>query len=120
MTEDELQTLLEEKIVADERYDLSVEECGDQDVRLRFSPKGTGWTMPALLAVVDASLRAAGGVDVAVTNLALTVLRPAQQADVVTLSRVISRGRDSIHAETWLFSHAPLSPILHATATLAA
>ncbi len=120
MTEDELQALLEKKIVARERYDLFVEECGGQDVRLRFSlPKGEDWTMPALLTLVDTSLRAAAGVEASVTHLSLTVIRPAQQTDVIALSRVIRRNRDLFHAETWLFSHAVVEPMLHATATLA-
>ncbi|WP_139374127.1 hypothetical protein [Enhydrobacter aerosaccus] len=120
MTEDELQARLDATIVAEERYGLVVEECGDQEVRLRFPERPRAWTMPALLAALDASLRAAAGADAEVTHLALTVLRPVQQADIVTLSRVLRRDRDTIHAETWLFSHAPIQPILHATATLSA
>jgi hypothetical protein len=119
MTEDELQALLEESIPAHERYDLFVEECQDQDVRLRFSlTEGERWSMPALLGLVDASLRAAAGVGAAVTHLNVTVIRPAQRADVLALSRVIRRDHGSIHAESWLFSHAVVEPMLHATASL--
>lgn len=119
MTEDELQALLEAAIPARERYGLLVEDCQDQDVRLRFSPaKGEGWSAPALLALVDASLRAASGVGTTVTHLNVTVLRPALRSDVLALSRVIRRDRETAHAEVWLFSHAAVEPMLHATATL--
>ena len=119
MTEDELQKLLERTVPARDRYELFVEECQDQDVRLRFSPaKGEGWTMPALLTLVDTSLRAAAGAGSSLTHLNITVLRSAQDADVIALSRIIRRNGDVVHAEAWLFSHAVVEPMLHATATL--
>jgi hypothetical protein len=119
MTEDELQALLENALPATDRHDVFVEECQDQDVRLRFSPTaGAGWTMAALLSLVDTSLRAASGLESRVSHLSVTVLRPAQAADVISLSRVIRRDGYSVHAETWLFSHAVVEPMLHATATL--
>lgn len=119
MTEEELQTALERATPERERYELFVEECQDQDVRVRFSPaKGETWTMPALLAVAHLSLRAAAGVEAEVTHLNVTKIRDAQQADVLALSRVIRRDRGTVHAETWLFSHAVVEAILHATATL--
>ena len=123
MTEEELQAALERTTPERERYELFVEECQDQDVRVRFSvPKGPGndgaWSMPALLAVVHTSLRAAAGVEARVTHLNVTKIRAAQQADVLALSRAIRRDRDTIHAECWLFSHAVVEPMLHATATL--
>jgi acyl-coenzyme A thioesterase PaaI-like protein len=119
MTEDELQTLLETTLPAADLHGLFVEECQDQDVRLRFSPEPDGvWTTPALLSLVDTSLRAAAGLDASVSHLNATVLRSAQPADVIALSRVIRRDGASIHAEAWLFSHAVIEPILHATATL--
>ena len=37
MTEDELQELLEKTLPSGDRHDVFVEECQDQDVRLRFS-----------------------------------------------------------------------------------
>ncbi|MFN4017274.1 MAG: hypothetical protein ACK4JB_18180 [Reyranella sp.] len=121
MTEEELQARLEATLPAADRHDLFVEECQDQDVRLRFSPAaGAGWTMAALLTLVDTSLRAAAGLEARVSNLGVTVLRPAQAADVISLSRVIRRDGDRVHAETWLFSHAVVEPMLHATATLEA
>jgi hypothetical protein len=120
MTEEELQAALEKATPERERYELFVEECQDQDVRVRFSPaKGEAWTMPALLAVAHLSLRAAAGVDAEITHLNVTKIRGAQQADVLALSRVIRRDRGTVHAEAWLFSHAVVEPVLHATATLA-
>lgn len=120
MTEEELQAALERATPERERYDLFVEECQDQDVRVRFSPAaGEAWTMPALLAVAHLSLRAAAGVEAEITHLNVTKIRGAQQTDVLALSRVIRRDRGTVHAEAWLFSHAIVEPILHATATLA-
>jgi hypothetical protein len=119
MTEDELQAALEKTTAERDRHDLFVEECGDQDVRLRFSPKaGEGWSTPALMTLLHTSLRAAAGVDAELTHLAVTVLRPAQEADVIALSRVLRRDRGTVHAEAWLFSHAVVEAMVHATATL--
>ena len=123
MTEEELQGALERTTPERERYALFVEECQDQDVRVRFSPiKAPGndgvWTMPALLAMAHISLRAAAGVEAQVTHLNVTKIRSAQQADVLALSRVIRRDRETVHAECWLFSHAVVEPMLHVTATL--
>lgn len=127
MTEDELQTLLERTTPERDRYELFVEEAQDQDVRVRFSPPdGEGWSTAALLVVTETSLRAAAGPRSTVTHLNLTCLRPAQAADsvaasdIIALSRVIRRDRDVVHAEGWLFSHAVVEPIVHATATLSA
>lgn len=119
MTEDELQKLLEKALPAADLHGLFVEECQDQDVRLRFSLEaGEAWSMPALLSLVDTALRAAAGLEARLTHLNVTVLKPAQAADVLALSRVIRRDGDSIHAEAWLFSHAAIDPMLHATASL--
>ena len=119
MTEDELQQLLEQTLPAADRHDVFVEECQDQDVRLRFSLKaGETWSSAALLSLVDTSLRAAAGLGSRPTHLSVTVLRASQDADVIALSRVIRRDGEAVHAETWLFSHAVVEPMLHATATL--
>jgi hypothetical protein len=118
MTEDELQAALERTTPERDRYALFVEEAQDQDVRVRFSPPGGAWSAAALLAVVDTALRAAAGVEAAVTHLNVTRLREAQAADAIALSRVIRRDGDTVHAEAWLFSHAVVEPMLHATATL--
>jgi hypothetical protein len=118
MTEDELQALLEKTTPEGDRYELFVEECQDQDVRVRFSPpKDAGWSTAALLTLVETSLRAAAGAQARLTHLSVTVLRNAQQADVIALSRVLRRARHVVHAEAWLFSHAVVEPMLHATAT---
>lgn len=119
MTEEELQARLEAALPPADLHEVFVEECQDQDVRLRFSPPaGAGWTTAALLSLVDTSLRAAAGLETGVSHLNVTVLRPAQAADVISLSRAIRREGDQVHAETWLFSHAIVEPMLHATATL--
>jgi len=119
MTEDELQARLEAALPAVDLHQVFVEECQDQDVRLRFLPPAGGeWTTAALLSLVDTSLRAASGLETRVSHLTVTVLRPAQAADVIALSRVIRRDGASDHAETWLFSHTVVEPMLHATATL--
>ena len=119
MTEDELQARMEAVLPPADLHGLFVEECQDQDVRLRFSPApGIEWTTAALLSLVDTSLRAAAGLEARVSHLSVTVLRPAQAADVGALSRVIRRDGDACHAESWLFSHAVVEPMLHATATL--
>ena len=119
MTEDELQAGLERTTPERERYELFVEEAQDQDVRVRFSPpKGEGWSMAALLAVTEVSLRAAAGPHTRVSHLNVTRIRDAQAGDVIALSRVIRRDRDVVHAEAWLFSHAVVEAMVHATATL--
>ena len=121
MTEEELQARLEETTPERDRYELFVEESQDQDVRVRFSPPaGEGWSTAALLTVAETSLRAAAGAEASVTHLNLTRLRPAQPADIIALSRVIRRDGNVVHAETWLFSHAVVEPMLHATASLVA
>jgi hypothetical protein len=119
MTEDELQALLENTTPESDRYELFVEEAQDQDVRVRFSPpNGQAWSTPALLAVTETSLRAAAGAQAQLTHLNLTRIRDAAAGDIIALSRVIRRDGDLIHAEAWLFSHAVVEAMLHATATL--
>ncbi|MBS0526000.1 MAG: hypothetical protein JSS04_20390 [Proteobacteria bacterium] len=120
MTEDELQAALERTTPERDRYELFVEEAQDQDVRVRFSPPAEGWSTAALLAVIDTALRAAAGVEASVTHLNVTMLRGAQQSDVIALSRALRRERDMVHAECWLFGHAVVEALLHATATLRA
>ena len=84
----------------------------------RFSPLADGWSTAALLAVVDTALRGAAGVEATVAHLNVTRLREPQAVDVIALSRVIRRDRETVHAECWLFSHAVVEAMLHATATL--
>lgn len=119
MTEDELQQLLEKILPAADQHGVFVEECQDQDVRLRFSLKpDETWSSAALLSLADTSIRAAVGLGSTLTHLNVTVLRAAHDADVIALSRVIRRDGEGAHAEAWLFSHAVVEPMLHATATL--
>ena len=118
MTEEELQAALERTTPERDRYELFVEEAQDQDVRVRFSPPPGGWSTAALLTVVETSLRAAAGAEASVTHLTMTRLREAQPADVIALSRIIRRDGELVHAEAWLFSHAVVEAMLHATATL--
>jgi acyl-coenzyme A thioesterase PaaI-like protein len=118
MTEDELQAALERTTPERDRYELFVEEAQDQDVRIRFSPLADGWSTAALLAVVDTALRGAAGVEATVAHLNVTRLREPQAVDVIALSRVIRRDRETVHAECWLFRHAVVEAMLHATATL--
>jgi hypothetical protein len=119
MTEDELQKILEAVLPAADLHDVFVEECQDQDIRLRFSLKpGESWSSAALLSLADTSLRAAAGMDSALSHLNVTVLRSPHETDVIALSRVIRRSGETVHAEAWLFSHAVVEPMLHATASL--
>jgi hypothetical protein len=121
VTEDELQARLEGTTPERDRYELFVEEAQDQDVRVRFSPaKGEGWTMAALLTVTETSLRAAAGPEATISHLNLTRIRAPQDGDVIALSRVIRRDGATVHAEAWLFSHAVVEAMMHATATLQA
>lgn len=118
MTEAELQNILERNLPAADRHHVVVEDCGDQDVRLRFSlGPGEKWSTAMLLSLVDTSLRAAAGLGCSLSHLNVTVLRAADEADVIALSRVIRRNGGTIHAEAWLFSHAVVEPMLHATAS---
>ena len=119
MTEQDLQKLLEKTLPAADLHDVFVEECQDQDIRLRFSLKpGEKWSSAVLLSLVETSLRAAAGVTATLAHLNVTVLKAAHDADVIALSRVIGRDGATIHAEAWLFSHAVVDPMLHATASL--
>lgn len=119
MTEDELQKILETTLPAVDLHDVFVEECQDQDIRLRFSLKpGEAWSSAALLSLVDTSLRVAAGLASSLTHLNVTLLRAAHEADVIALSRVIRRDGATVHAEAWLFSHAAVEPMVHATASL--
>ncbi len=119
MTEEDLQKLLEKTLPAADLHDVFVEECQDQDIRLRFSLKpGEKWSSAVLLSLVETSLRAAAGVTATLAHLNVTVLKAAHDADVIALSRVIGRDGATIHAEAWLFSHAVVDPMLHATASL--
>src|ERR1044071_10148340 len=99
MTKDQFQQLLEKTLPAADRHDVFVEECQDQDVRLRFSlTPGETWSSSTLLSLVDTSLRAAAGLSASLTHLSVTVLRSPHAADVLAPSRVIRRAGGAIHA----------------------
>src|SRR5262249_60306796 len=107
MTEDELQDLLDKTLPEADRHDVFVEQCQDQDVRLRFSLKpGETWSTAALLALVDTSLRAAAGLSAGLSHLNVTVLKAAQQADVIAPPRVIPPEAKAIPAAPRRLSHA--------------
>ena len=99
-------------------YETLVEEQEKGEARLRFvRPAGEAWDSASLLALVDTVFRAAAGGGT-LSHLNVTVLKAAQDADIVGLARVIKRDGSNVHAEAWLFSHAVVEPMLHATATL--
>jgi hypothetical protein len=119
MTEEELQKILEAALPTADLHDVFVEGCQDQDIRLRFSLKpGESWSSAALLSLVDTSMRATTGMASSLSHLNVTVLRAPHEADVIALSRVIRRAGETVHAEAWLFSHAVVEPMLHATGSL--
>lgn len=129
MTTAELARLLADRLPALDLHGVIVEQADDQDIRLRFPFRaellgpGDIFSGPTLLGFADTAMYAAGqaalGADEVplVSTMSTTFLRPAQAADVVSLSRVIRRGKRLLNAEAWLFSHTPIDPILHATAT---
>jgi hypothetical protein len=120
MTEDELQVLLERTSPPEDLHGVIVEEIEDQDVRLRFPGGSGGGSQARLLAFVDAALRAVAlPAEIAVSNLNVTFLKAAGEGDAIALARVIRRDGDTIHGEVWLFSHAAIDAVVHATATLA-
>jgi len=126
--EQELEDLLRATLPARDLHGVSVEEIGDDSVRLRFpfdrSLIGPGdiFSGPALLSFADTAIYAAiqariGRAGLAlVSTLNVSFLRPAAAADTLCLARVLRLGKRSAHAEAWLFSHIPAEPIVHATA----
>jgi hypothetical protein len=119
MTEDELQALLERTVPTDELHGVIVEEIEDQDVRLRFPGGAGGGSQARLLAFVDSALRAVAlPAEIVLSNLNVTFLKAAGEGDTIALTRVIRKDRYTIHAEVWLFSHAAIDAVVHATATL--
>lgn len=127
--ESDLQALLRRSLPSRDLHDLTVEAVEEGDIRIRFpfelSHVGPGevFSGPLLLSFADTAIYAAVQAGLAENELALTAtlnaafLRAAQATAVVALSRVLRRGRRLAHAEAWLFNHAAVEPILHATAT---
>jgi uncharacterized protein (TIGR00369 family) len=129
LTTAELARLLADRLPAIDLHGVIVEEAEDQDIRLLFpfrdewlGPNGI-FSGPTLLGFADTAMFAAGQASLGaesvpmVSTMSTTFLRPAQSAGVVAISRVIRRGKRLMNAEAWLFSHTPVDPILHATAT---
>lgn len=126
--ERQLQALLRATLPARDLHNLEVEEIGDDGVRLRFPfdpgliGPGAIFSGPALLSFADTAIYAAiqariGSTGAAlVSTLNVSFLRPAKATDTICLARVIRLGKKSANAEAWLFSHAAVEPILHATA----
>ena len=131
MNEEELADLLRRTLPARDFHDLTVEAIEEGEVRLRFpfSPDqlGPGGIVsgPLLLSHADTAIYAAAQYDLPTGQIALTstlnvaFLRQAQPADVISLSRVLRRGKRLAHAEAWLFNHAAMDPIAHVTASCA-
>ena len=126
---DELQRWLLDTLPAIDRHGLEVEDIDPEGVRLRFPfdrkfiGPGDIFSGPALLGFTDTAIYAAAKAVVGrdavplVSTLSVTFLRPAQAADILALARVISRRSRVLHTEAWLFAHAVVDPLLHATAT---
>jgi uncharacterized protein (TIGR00369 family) len=131
MTEDELAALLRRTLPTRDLHDFTVEAVEEGEIRLHFPFRpehlGPGGIVsgPLLLSHVDTAIYAAVQHDLPAGQIALTstvsvsFLRPAQPVDVITLSRVLRRGKRLVHAEAWLFNHAAMNPIIHATASCA-
>ena len=96
--------------------------AGLMDVVEVHPPDGI-FSGPTLLGFADTALYAAAqaatgdSVRALVATMSVTFLKPAMAADVIAIARVISRTARTAHLEAWLFSHAAVDPILHATAT---
>ena len=129
--EAELQALLGRLLPERDLHGVAVEETEAAEFCLGFplaeDCPGQGHVFSGLLLLTfaDTAIFAAVQLGVPAGQLALTstinvaFLRAAQAADVVTLSRVLRRGRNLTHAEAWLFSHAGVEPVAHATASCA-
>jgi len=126
-----LQALLYRVLPARDIHGLQVDAIEEGEIRLRFpfaaenvGPGGI-FSGPLLLSFCDTAIFAAAQLDLPANEIALTstlnvaFLRPAKATDMVALSRVLRRGRRLVHAEAWLFSHAAVEPVAHATATCA-
>jgi uncharacterized protein (TIGR00369 family) len=129
--EKELLELLRRTLPARDLHDVEVDAVEEGEIRLRFPFRadylGPGGIVsgPLLLSFADTAIYAAAQMDLPAGQIALTTtinvsfLRAAQAADVITLSRVLRRGKRLAHAEAWLFSYAATDPICHVTASCA-
>lgn len=114
-----------------DRHGPLVEESDGEGVRLRFPLRpefvgpGRVFSGPTLLGFADTAMFAAVQIRLDAGRVALmstvsaTFVRAAEAADIVVLARAIRVGRTLANAEAWLFGHAVVEPVLHATATYA-
>lgn len=126
-----LADLLRLTLPARDLHDVAVETVDEGEVRLRFPFRpdylgpGDIYSGPLLLSFADTAIYAAAQLGLEEGRIALTstlnvaFLKRAAAGDIVTLSRVLRRGRRLIHAEAWLFDHAAVEPVGHATASCA-
>ena len=127
--ESDLQSLLLRLLPARDQHNLIVDEIEEGEIRLRFpfdpACVGPGGIVsgPLLLSFADTAIFAAAQSSLPSGEIALTstlnvaFLRPAKPTEIVALSRLLRRSRAMLHAEAWLFNHAAVEPILHATAS---
>lgn len=126
-----LADLLRRTLPARDLHDVAVETVDEGEVRLRFPFRpdhlgpGNIFSGPLLLSFADTAIYAAVQLGLDQDRIALTstlnaaFLKPAPAGDIVTLSRVLRRGRRLVHAEAWLFDHAAIDPLCHVTASCA-
>ncbi|MEO8557952.1 MAG: PaaI family thioesterase [Rhodospirillales bacterium] len=126
-----LQATLQRLLPARDLHGVIVETCQGGEVRLRFpfdkSFVGPGniFSGPTLLSFADTAIYAAAQAAYGDTALPLTstinvtFLKAAQATDIVSLSRVIRRGKRLAHVEAWLFNHVAIDAISHVTASCA-
>lgn len=124
-----LHAVLYRTLPACDRHRLIVESCDEGEVRLRFPfdasfiGPGNVFSGPTLLSFADTAIYAAAQAAYGEAALPLTstinvaFLKAAQASDIVSLSRVIRRGRQLAHVEAWLFNHMAVDAITHATAS---
>lgn len=128
---DALQAVLRRLLPSRDLHGVIVESCDGGEVRLRFpfDPSFVGpgdiFSGPTLLSFADTAIFAAaqaayGEAALALTStINVTFLKAAQATDIVSLSRVIKRGKRLAHVEAWLFNHLAVDAITHVTASCA-
>ena len=126
-----LSAVLYRTLPACDLHKLIVESCDEGEVRLRFPfdksfiGPGNVFSGPTLLSFADTAIYAAAQAAYGEAALPLTstinvaFLKAAQASDIVSLSRVLRRGKRLAHVEAWLFNHMAVDAITHATASCA-
>ncbi len=127
----QLQTMLQRRLPPRDLHGVTVEACEGSEVRLRFAfdasfiGPGDIFSGPTLLSFADTAVYAAAQAVYGAAVLPLTstinvaFLKAARPGDIVSLSRVIRRGKSLAHIEACLFSHIAVDAIVHATASCA-